>query len=372
MEVKSRLLSSDRQFGNQGVFGFVPTSEEIVKKELDLIDFSEIEGNDFPVNVCDLSGGKGDQLHWMNTYLKSREISSNCYYNEISEERYNQCLRSYPYMNSLNCDFFYLKVGHKENKNFNKKVFSIIRNNPPYMYLEKRGDNVRAELEFFLKNTLLDIDGGIHIMEVPIHQLVGIKNFINMICYRYEVFIAKFPKGVFEKFKQVAIICKKKSMPSNNKEEVEKIYYQIDNDCLPFLDEVNEKVIKVSRDDFRKAKNINIFRENKITLETLSNGLNEVLDTLIISDKKANKTLKGVDKLKPLIELQAGHISQLLTSGKYDSIMGNLLIRGGANKVIEVKVIEEDWGKETTIETEVLKPFVEITNKNGDILYKDF
>ena len=51
--------------------------------------------------------------------------------------------------------------------------------------------------------------------------------------------------------------------------------------------------------------------------------------------------------------------------------MGNLLIKGGANKIIETEVIKEE-GKETTVQTEVLKPYIEITNKNGDIIYKDF
>lgn len=371
MEVRTRLMSSERQFGNQAKLGFVPTDKNIVEMELNLIDFSEIVNNDFPVNICDLSGGKGEQIHWTSNYLLSKGIQSNVFYNELQEERYNECVKAYPYMKSLNCDIFNIKVGYKNNRNFSKDVFSIIRNNPPYMYIERNSKSVRAEVEFFLKNTLLDIAGGIHILEVPIHQLLGIKSFMQMISYRYDVFMAKFPREVYKNFKQVAVICKKKNVPSNNKEELNNLYMLLENDELPFLDEVNEKIFKVKRDDFKKAKEINIFRENKITEKTLANGLNEVLDSLIIADKKTNRIIKGTEKLKPIIELLPGHISQLLASGKYDNIMGNLLIRGGANKVIETEVINE-IGKETTIQTEVLKPFVEITNKNGDILYKNF
>lgn len=371
MEVTTRYQSSERQWGNQGKLGFVPTIKEIVGMEMDLIDFSEIENNDFPVNICDLSGGMGDQLHWMNIYLKSKGINSSAYYNELSEERYNECLSKYHYMNTLNSDFFNIKVGHKNNKNFSKNVFSIIRNNPPYMYIEKHGRNVRAELEFFLKNSLLDINGGIHIFEVPIHQLLGIKNFLQMICYRYEVFVAKFPEEVFKNFKQVAVICKKKSNPSNDKEELSNLLFALENDIIPYIDEVDEKVFKVSVDDFKKAKEINIFRENKVTSQTLRNGLDNVLDSLITAEIKSSKKVKGVETLKPLIELMPGHVSQLLASGAYDDILGNLLIRGGANKVIEKQIVKEE-GKETEISTEVLKPFVELTNKNGDILYKNF
>lgn len=371
MEVRTRLMSSDRQFGNQAKLGFVPTSKEIIEMELNLIDFSDISENDFSVNICDLSGGTGDQIHWTSNYLISKGIKSNVFYNELSEERYDQCVRAYPYMRALNCDLFNLKVGCKNNRNFSKDVFSIIRNNPPYMYIERHGRNVRAEVEFFLKNTLLDIPGGIHILEVPIHQLLGVKTFMQMISYRYDVFMAKFPKEVYKNFKQVAVICKKKKLPSNNKEVLDNLYMLLENDELPFLDELNEKIFKVEKSDFKKAKEINIFRENKVTEKTLANGLNEVLDSLIIADKKTNKIIKGTEELKPIIELQPGHISQLLSSGKYDDIMGNLLIKGGANKVIETEVINE-IGKETTIQTEVLKPYIEITNKRGDILYKNF
>lgn len=371
MEVITRKMSSERQWGNQGKLGFIPTSREIVEMELNLIDFSEISNNLFPVNICDLSGGTGDQIHWTNIYLCKKGIQANVYYNELSEQRYSEAIKKYPYMNALNADFFNVKVGNKNNRNFTKSVFSIIRNNPPYMYIEKFGENVRAEVEFFIKNSLLDIPGGIHIIEVPIHQLRGIRNFINMISYRYEVFIAKFPKEVYKNYKQVAIICKKKNIPSKDINEIERIYNLIDNDLLPYLNEVKDKVFKVKKEDFKKSKEINIFRENKVTQQTLKNGLDAVIDSLITADKKANKTLKGVEKLKSIIELKPGHVSQLLSSGKYDDILGDLLIRGGANKVLEKTQIEEN-GKTIETLTEILKPFIEITNKAGDILYKDF
>ena len=56
-EVSTRKMSSDRQIGNQGKLGFVPTNKSIVEMELNLIDFSEITNNKYTVNVCDLSGG---------------------------------------------------------------------------------------------------------------------------------------------------------------------------------------------------------------------------------------------------------------------------------------------------------------------------
>lgn len=370
-EVSTRKMSSDRQIGNQGKLGFVPTNKSIVEMELNLIDFSEVANNQYSVNICDLSGGTGDQLHWTHEYLRSMNICSNSYYNELSTERYSECVRRYDYIHALNGDFFNIKVGTKNNKALNKKVFSIIRNNPPYMYLEKRGISVRAEIEFFIRNSMLDIAGGIQIMEVPLHQLRGIKNFLNIITYRYEIFVAKFPRLEFEKYKQVVVICKKKANFSQDKETVDKLIELIDNDQLPFLDEVDYKVMKVTKEQFKKASEIDIFRENKVTEKTLKNGLRDCLSSLIVADKKSNMQIIGSTKLKPIIELQPGHISQLLASGKFDNVMGDLLIRGGANKVIEISQTKED-DKTVTTSTEVIKPFIELTNKNGDILFREF
>lgn len=371
MEVKERLMSSERQWGNQGKFGFVPTSKEIVDLELGLIDFSEIEQNNFPFNICDLSGGNGDQLNWVKEYLANKNINTSCYYNEISEIRYKECSKKYPYMNTLNEDFFDLRIGNKENKVLNKKVFSLIRNNPPYMYIEKNGCNVRAEQEFFIKNSLHDIDGGIHIFELPIHQLLGIENLLSIITFRYKIFIAKFPEKEYERYKQVVVLCQKKEKFSRDKEFVEMIKENLRNDNIPFLDKIEGPIFKLKLSEMKKAKEINIFRQNKITDSTMRAGLDNVIDNLINAEIKKNKMVVGSNLNKPIIELLPGNISQLLASGRYDDIMGNLLIKGGANKIIETEVIEEE-GKETTVETEVLKPYIEITNKNGDIIYKDF
>lgn len=373
-EVKTNRMSSERQSGNQGKFGFQPTNEDIVKMEMKLIDFSELEGNDCEVNIADLSGGTGAQLNCMYRYLQEQNIKANAFYNEITQERFTICSEKYPYMNKLNADFFRLKIAHKDNRNLNKRVFSVLRNNPPYVYLNIRGKNIRAEQEFFVKNFLYNIKGGIQIFELPIHQLIGIKHLLSIITSRYsDVFIAKFPQGQFEKFKQVVLVGKAKPAIMQDKQEEEKIRKILESDNIPYLDQVNKKVIKVSLEDFKKGfKEVNLFRENIITQETLRNGLDEVLDSLIISEKVANKKIgHNKEELKPIIELQAGHISQLLASGRYNGIMGDFLVKGGSNKVINSEV-EDDENKTTTIKTEIIKPFIEITNKVGDIVYKDF
>jgi len=51
--------------------------------------------------------------------------------------------------------------------------------------------------------------------------------------------------------------------------------------------------------------------------------------------------------------------------------MGNLLIKGGSNKEIQtIKEFEDNV--EIITEVEVLKPYLELTNSKGDILYRNF
>lgn len=368
--VIERKMNSERQWGNEGKLGFFPTARAVVDMEMRLIDFSEIEGSDITLNISDLSGGEGEQLNWMHQYLQKNNIKAEAYYNELAKERYEDGMLKYPYFNGTNTDIFELRIANKSNRNLNKKVFSIIRNNPPYIWLNKADRNVRAELEFFIKNSLFDISGGIHIFELPIHQLLGINNLISIINYRYEMRIFKFPKGEFEKFKQVVVICKKRHIAMQDKERVEQIKVDLEKDNIPYLDEVDTPVFKAYYNDFKKTPPINLFRNGRVTDETLFSGLNQVIDELIDADKKDSQVI-SCERGKPIIELMPGHISQILASGGYNGVMGNLLVKGGSNKVIEIrKEIEDD--KKITTEVEVLKPYLELTNKRGDILYRNF
>ncbi|WP_321835614.1 DUF6094 domain-containing protein [Clostridium butyricum] len=370
MSILERKMNSARQWGNEGNLSFFPTSKSVVDLEMNLIDFSEIEGSDITLNIADLSGGEGDQLNWMYQYLQQKQICCKAYFNELGEIRFNKAINKYPYLHALNSDIFESKIANKSNRNLNKKVFSIIRNNPPYMWLDKFGRNVRAELEFFIENSIYDIAGGIHIFELPIHQLLGIQHMISIINYRYHMKVFKFPKSEFEKFKQVVVVCQKKLSPEKDKDFIDNLIIDLKNDNIPYLDEINQPLFKVRYVDLKKTPPINLFRNKLISDDTLFNGLNQVLDDLIDSDKRDN-LIQATERGKPIIELLPGHISQILASGGYNGIMGNLLIKGGSNKEIQtIKEFEDNV--EIITEVEVLKPYLELTNSKGDILYRNF
>lgn len=368
--MEERRMSSHRQINNQGNLGFFPTSLNIVDMEMDLVDWSELRNNSITINITDLTGGVGDQLDRMYNYLLNLNIYTACYYNELNVDRYNSCVSNYPYMSHLNSDANSIKLGAKINNSIDKKVFGIIRNNPPYGFdTSDSGFTTRLEKRFYDINANYDILGGIHFLEIPIH--CADKDLLSIMDYKYEMKAFKFPKGEFEKFKQICIVMKKKKNPFRNKIAVENILLEIEEDRLIELDQVTSPVFKVSLNDFSKANPVYYFRNKSITDKTLSDGALQVWDEIIKFNTKKNRT-NVILKEKPIIEQLQGHVASMLASGRYNGIMGDLLVTGGSNKIIKRDISIDEKGLETIIQTEMLKPFIELTNKKGDIVYKDF
>lgn len=365
-----RRMSHHRQISNQGNLGFFPTSLNVVNMEMALVDWSELVNNDITINMTDLTGGLGDQLNRMHKYLLDLNINTECYYNELNVDRYNKCAKTYPYMTHLNTDANYLKVGSKNGKSVDKKVFGIVRNNPPYGYdTDEFEFTTRLEKRFYEINTNYDILGGIHFLEIPVGQVD--KDLLTLMNYRYEMKAFKFPKGEFEHFNQVCIVMKKKKKPFRDKVDTENILLDIQADNLIELDKVTTPVFKAELSDFSMANPVYYFRSNEVSYKTLYIGGSQVWDEVIKFNTKRNRA-NVVLKEKPIIEQLQGHIASLLASGRYNGIMGDLLVTGGSNKVIDRQSIFDDKGLETIIETQMLKPFIELTNKNGDIMFKDF
>lgn len=352
---------------NEANRGFFPTSLDIVKMEMDLIDFSEAEEN-ASLNICDLSGGTGEQLKFMHDYLIEKRLSPLSYYNEVTKERYSITTDKYKDTENLyycNADFFNLKVRAESSK----KVFSIIRNNPPYGWFDFKGSNVRLEDIFFVRNAEMNVDYGIQIFELPIHQLVEDKNLIRKIFYRYEnIHIFKFPDQSFDK-KQVCVIGTKKKNFTNDIELAEEWRRKLANEDILSLNEVDKPVIKLSS----KAVNnplITLFRDGKVTDETLTNGFNAVFSDLVNETAKVNSLDHDKGLKIPLIEQLPGHMALDIYSGQYDGLIGNVLVKGGVKKGVKV-ITENEKDKKTTTEIEILYPFVELTSANGTTLIKE-
>lgn len=370
--IKERRFSNWTHKNNDACRGFFPTSLDVVRMEMELIDLSEIEEGS-ELTICDLTGGEGDQLKHMYDYIKEKNLLPIAYYNEVTNERYDKAVEKYGHLenfNLLKADFFNLKI---RNINNSKKVFTIIRNNPPYTWMEWKGLNIRAEDLFFIKNAEYNVEEGIHIFELPMYQLLEQKTLLKKIMFRYEdVNILKFPEEEFKKFNQVVVIGRKKHVDKNDSELAEKWEEKIMSDNIPYLDKVEKPVIKLTRKAVAKTIPIKLFRDGKVTDLTLTNGFNAVLDELL--EASVTKYLKvDLEKEKkiPIIEQTPGHIALDLYSGEYNGLLRNVLVKGGVKKVVKT-IVENEKDKKTTIEIENLLPFIEITSANGTSIVKEY
>lgn len=370
MAIREHKMNFWQHKNNDANRGFFPTSLEVVKMEMDLIDFSEIE-KDSELTICDLTGGDGDQLKEMHDYIKEKELKPITYYNEVTRERYNIALNRFKNIenfNLINADFFNLRIRNENSK----KGFTIIRNNPPYTWMDWKGVNIRAEDIFFTRNAELNVDGGIQIFELPIHQLIEQKTLIRKIFFRYEnVHIFKFPEEEFEKFKQVCVIGIKKKNNSNQNELAELWREKLKQNMVQSLDETERPVITLSQSAINKTQPITLYRDGKVTDETLTGGFNAVYDELLTEAINSNqfKELNKDTKI-PIIEQLPGHIALDIYSGMYDGLIGNVLVKGGVNKSVKV-ITEMEGDKKVTTEIETVHPFVEITSANGKSFVKE-
>ena len=371
MSLREHKMNFWQHKNNDANRGFFPTSLEVVKMEMDLIDFSQVEEGS-ELTICDLTGGEGDQLKEMYDFLTEKNLTPIAYYNEVTKERFNIAKERYgdvENFNLLNADFFNLKVRNKNNK----KAFTIIRNNPPYTWMDWKGVNIRAEDIFFTRNAELNVEGGIQIFELPIHQLIEQKTLIRKIFFRYEnVHILRFPENEFKKFKQVVVIGVKKKNYTNDNELAEQWREKLKYEKIMSLDEVKEPLITLSQTAINKTFPIMLFRDGKVTDATLTNGFNAVYDELLMEAINSNRTNKTIRERKvPIIEQLPGHIALDIYSGMYDGLIGNVLVKGGVKK--EIKTITEmDGDKKVTTEIETLHPFVEVTSANGKSFVKEY
>jgi hypothetical protein len=376
MSVSKMKMSGDWQTGKGSIadLGFVPTKKEIVLMEMSKIDFSELDQT--PLTMCDFTGGEGSQLFWMHEYCKQQGLNPYAYYNEMHSTRFETAKKSYNEVenfNFMNTDFFYLKCRHKNGNAYKKDNIAVIRNNPPYTFLEVHGQTIRAEDLFFMDNSVYNAPGGIHIFELPIHQLIGIDNLLKKILYRYEnVHIFKFPEKDFKMYKQVALIGVRKKQSFAEAEKAEWLKEKLIKQDIPYLDEDNSPVVKLSQKCLNSCKPINVYRDGRVNDITLTNGYADVISS--VWDKVRKSSSKNLitieEKGNPIIEKLLGHKALELNSGVYNGIQDDkVLIKGGYEK--EVIVVDE-WDGDTkiTTRTEIIKPTIAVTNKSGDILVK--
>ena len=177
-----------------------------------------------------------------------------------------------------------------------------------------------------------------------------------------------FPEQHFDK-KQVCVIGSLKREYSNDIDLAEEWRLRLVNKKIQTLGEVDEPLIKLDKRAVANTKPIELFRDGKVSDQTLTNGFNAVFNDLLSeSIKKEDKSDLGLKT--PLIEQLPGHVSLDIYSGQYDGLIGDVLIKGGVKKNKTI-IVEKDGENEITTEIDRLDPFVEITSSNGKVFVKE-
>ncbi|MCT4662794.1 MAG: DUF6094 domain-containing protein [Tissierellales bacterium] len=372
--VKELTNRFSRTVENESKMGFYPTDPEIVRMEMELINF-EVTDID-KVSICDFSAGDGLQLYQMREFIKNKSLTPFSYLNEFAKSRYEEAIEKYSEEENFffcNSDIFTLKCRSKQGRRYETKTMAIVRNNPPYGFTKRYEERIRTEELFFLENDKYLVEGGIHILEVPINTLAHYPGLMKKITFRYEnINIYKFPEKVFKKFGQIVLIGTKKSKNCSDIELAEYWVEKLKIGDILSLDQVNGPVVSLSGSSLKKAKEVNVFRDGKIDDISLSKGLFSELDNLLAKEKEMNSygSIKVIQDETAIIERSVGHRALELASGKFNKICGDVLIYGFSEKKVRTNVDNED-NKEITTETEYLVSGIEITNKNGNVIRKE-
>ena len=108
-------------------------------------------------------------------------------------------------------------------------------------------------------------------LEVPITTLINYPGLMRKITYRYEnVNIYKFPKGEFEKFKQVVVVGVRKKQNSNDIDTADEWVERLRLGKILPLDNIVEPVYCLTDSVVARAKEVTVFRDGEVNDITLT------------------------------------------------------------------------------------------------------
>lgn len=403
-------LTSIQDKNNKGDNGFFPCPKDIIELTMKLIKFNLPIGT--KINCSDFVGGLGDQLYTIHKGLMEQGLEPISFYNEMQTKRYKVAVEKYGNIenfNTLNADFFHMKlVGRKGNRE-RSDILPLIYANPPYFDMVDEFDNTkikRSEDVFFSDLHEFNCTGGVLLFVVRQPQLASQVELMRKITYRYEnISIFKFPtmqeladtKGLSKTayinnlanemginnskltdFDQIVVIGQKKRRFFNDKETADLWIEKLKSDSIQTITEYilcdGKPVVEINEEVIKYQLDYEIFRDRRVCDETLSNGLNDVLDEILdaVYYEQTNVGITAI-KSKPIIEKTPGNVTNTILAGGEDGLIGGLLIKGSTIKTITTLTDEDEENNETiTTEIETLSPCISALNNQGDSYYQSY
>lgn len=189
------------RLGAQAKLGFYPIPPKVVEYLLKHLVMPEQEDKKKRVNILDPCAGEGEALNQIATGLGI--VPSNVYAVELASNRAEKIKALMPEANVL-APAGYMSVFVSTNS------LSLAYVNPPF---DDEFGGGRREEEAFVGRALAQVKpGGVVVIVVPVHQVVGNRAMCNLIDTRCEdIGIYRFPKDL-RKFQEIIVIARKRKV----------------------------------------------------------------------------------------------------------------------------------------------------------------
>jgi len=261
------------------------------------------------------------------------------------------------------------------NVTWGARSVSLVYNNPPYDESNKRDPNTgryaRHEQRFMMDCTPRIVPGGHQVGIVP-RKMLGDKKLVRSLLGWYdEVFVMRFPDGMYEQFKQIVIFCigrRKRYMPATKQafEALNMCYQEEDKVCLPILTTGNGEYVVPEKP--QGNFNFSFKPVNEDHLATMAYSISPLSST---EWKRMTYVPPMGSPITPAIPPKVGHLAMQISSNDAGVMrLDGKIAKGTVHKVItEERTPEKDKDgaySSTKVEAyESLETQIAIVNDDG-------
>lgn len=326
--------------------GYYPTPDE----EVSLVCSRLRIEHDSPAYLLDPCCGKGEALRKMAGTLKKHNPNVVSYGIELERTRAEAAKKV---LDNAICSAY-------EDALVSPKAFSFLWLNPPY---DERGRGIRFEVDF-LRN-LTDSQsgklqpGGVLGYCIPLKVLGDAANLLAVRFDNLRVYL--FTAENFPLYKQIVVFgCRREKPDVKESHEKAQILKAISTGAIRarYLDEEDGVVYNVPP----AQREVDHFKGNELEPEEFINAINHSPawnDFLGMLPKASRVSMKP-----PVMPLKSTHTAVAIAAGAIGGNMGNHLLTGKTEKVVDVQVIPGE-DSTTEIQTERLVTAVRIFHQGG-------
>jgi len=252
---------------------------------------------------------------------------------------------------------------------------SLVYNNPPYDDSDKRdpqtGRYVRHEQLFMIRCTHHLVPGGHQIGIVPRKMLGDEKLVRHLLGWYEEVFVMRFPDGLYEQFKQIVIFCigrRTRYVPTTkHKFDLLHMCYQgEDKVCLPVLTRGNGEFVIPEKPKGKLTFNFKPVNDNQLV--TMAYNMSPLDST---QWKRMTYVPPMGAPINPAIPPKVGHLAMQISSNDAGVMrMNGKIAKGTVHKVmVEDRTPQKDkdgvYSSTKVEQIEKLQTQIAIVNDDG-------